>query len=308
MNIIFSRKGFDSQYGGMPSPILPDGRLVPLPIPSSRDTFTLAAINIPEVDIDKLVAQLSNGTHTANSLVHLDPDLNRDPSSRKPGWRPALGQTGSAQSHLSAEGVGKGDLFLFFGWFRRVEYQNGTWRYIRSAPHLHVIFGWLEVSDVLPIVRERSRCIRQYPWIVDHPHVSNPAYYTDPRNTLYVARPTSRLTKLSEFGGGRFNAHDARLTLTKPGSSRSIWSLPKWVMPTNQRAPLTYHRNPTLWRRDGEMVTLKTAPKGQEFVLHAGDYPEASIWLAHLFEDHFPLSSPRGQIPGNALEDVRRMG
>lgn len=38
MKVILSRKGFDSQYGGMPSPILPDGTLLSLPIPSKEDT------------------------------------------------------------------------------------------------------------------------------------------------------------------------------------------------------------------------------------------------------------------------------
>jgi len=37
MKVILSRKGFDSQYGGMPSPILPDGTLLSLPIPSKTD-------------------------------------------------------------------------------------------------------------------------------------------------------------------------------------------------------------------------------------------------------------------------------
>jgi len=33
VKIILSRKGFDSAAGGVPSPILPDGSLVSLPIP-----------------------------------------------------------------------------------------------------------------------------------------------------------------------------------------------------------------------------------------------------------------------------------
>ena len=37
MKVILSRKGFDSCYGGHPSPILPDGRMISLPIPSSED-------------------------------------------------------------------------------------------------------------------------------------------------------------------------------------------------------------------------------------------------------------------------------
>ena len=40
MKVILSRKGFDSQYGGMPSPILPDGTLLSLPIPSKTDMET----------------------------------------------------------------------------------------------------------------------------------------------------------------------------------------------------------------------------------------------------------------------------
>ena len=37
MKIILSRKGFDSKFGGMASPILPDGTLLSLPIPSNDD-------------------------------------------------------------------------------------------------------------------------------------------------------------------------------------------------------------------------------------------------------------------------------
>ena len=33
MKIILSRKGFDAEYGGQPSPILPDGTLLSMPIP-----------------------------------------------------------------------------------------------------------------------------------------------------------------------------------------------------------------------------------------------------------------------------------
>jgi len=37
MKIILSRKGFDSSYGGYPSPILPDKTLLSLPIPYLRN-------------------------------------------------------------------------------------------------------------------------------------------------------------------------------------------------------------------------------------------------------------------------------
>ena len=37
MKIILSRKGFDSGSGGYPNPIMPNGTLLPLPIPSKND-------------------------------------------------------------------------------------------------------------------------------------------------------------------------------------------------------------------------------------------------------------------------------
>ena len=40
MKIILSRKGFDSQYGKIKSPILENGTLLSLPIPQENDTKT----------------------------------------------------------------------------------------------------------------------------------------------------------------------------------------------------------------------------------------------------------------------------
>src|SRR5947207_4995331 len=131
MKLILSRKGFDSGYGRMPSPILPDGRLVSLPIPSKSDRFTLADINVSNLDLDQLLSDLSQGAHSPRTIIHLDPDLDRAAVSRLPGWRPALGQSGAAQSHLRDKEIGVGDLFLFFGWFRQVENHAGAWRYVR---------------------------------------------------------------------------------------------------------------------------------------------------------------------------------
>jgi hypothetical protein len=90
MKLVLSRKGFDSGYGGIPSPILPDGRLVALPIPTQHDRYTLADISIPDLDTGKLLSDLSKGAHTLRTLIHLDPDLDRAPASQLPGWRPAL--------------------------------------------------------------------------------------------------------------------------------------------------------------------------------------------------------------------------
>ena len=98
-----------------------------------------------------LLAGLSRQQHAINDRVHLDPDIDRSADNRLPGWRPSLGQTGAAQTHLDGQGVGPGDVFLFFGWFREVEAVSRNWRYVPRAPDLHVMFGWLEVGAVIPV-------------------------------------------------------------------------------------------------------------------------------------------------------------
>lgn len=39
MKIILSRKGFDSGNGGFPSPKMPDGTLLTMPIPERRNIY-----------------------------------------------------------------------------------------------------------------------------------------------------------------------------------------------------------------------------------------------------------------------------
>ncbi len=279
--VVLSRKGFDSGYGGMPSPILPDGRLVALPIPASHDHFTMADLHLEGIDLGALLGDLSKGRHSLSSPIHLDPDLDRSADRRLAGWRPSLGQTGGAQSHLHDSGVGSGDVFLFFGWFRQAERYEGRWRYERSAPNLHVLFGWLEVDEVLPIVTDRQRCLERHPWIADHPHVANPTHYTDPRNTLYIASHASRIVP-HHVGGGGFVAFRSELQLTMPGRTRSVWRLPSWMLPTPGTRPLSFHGDIGRWSRDDDGCVLRSVAKGQEFVLDVEHYPQAVPWLDSL--------------------------
>lgn len=282
MKVIFSRKGFDSSYGKMASPILPAGQLVPLPIPNSKDQFQFRDINIDNIDVGHLLKDLSDGAWTLNSRIHLDPDLARPMAKRLKGWRPALGQSGAAQSHLSNQGVGPGDVFLFFGWFRQAEFHKGHWRYTPKAPDLHVLFGWLEVADVISVVTAREQSLAKYPWIADHPHVANPVHYDSDLNTLYVAAEQSRFVSDSDFGAGRFKSYSDSLNLTQPCQSRSVWNLPPWFLPSRDRPPLTYHENLTRWTAGDEHVQLKSVAKGQEFVIDGNSYPELEGWLKQL--------------------------
>jgi len=286
VQMILSRKGFDSGYGGIPSPILPDGRLMSLPIPATHDVCTFSDLNMPGVDVGHIIADLSRHKYSMNTTIHLDPDLDRAPTSRFRGWRPALGQTGNAQSHLRDMGVGRGDVFIFFGWFRQIEYVSGVWRFAKNAPHLHVMFGWIEIEEVLPIVEHRDGCLSVHPWIANHPHLVSPDHYSDPRNTLYVASAKSRFNPNCPYGGGRFKQYSNELRLTQVDCSRSVWSLPAWFLPREGLAPLSYHPRSDQWINAGDRVTLRSAAKGQEFVLDGAHYPEVEGWVGDIVRNH----------------------
>jgi hypothetical protein len=141
------------------------------------------------------------------------------------------------------------------------------------------------VAEVLAVVQQRDRCLSRFPWIANHAHVADPDNYFDPRNTLYVGEKCSRLSSRAAFGGGRFPKYDERLRLTKPGSTRSIWRLPPWFLPREGRRPLSYHPRADQWQRSDGWATLRSAAKGQEFILHGDDYPEAEGWAADLIRN-----------------------
>lgn len=284
MKLILSRKGFDSQSGGIASPIL-DGRLVSLPIPDKNDQGTMA--DIPHLgDQGPTILEHLGGFH-ADQKFHIDPDLERSPERRIPGWRASLGQTHASQGHLRAQGVGVGDVFLFFGWFRRIELHLGKWRYVPGAPDLHVLFGWLEVGMVLTLGETRQTCLEREPWIADHPHVAGKHYDNDASNTLYVAAARSRwLDEGSAQGGGRFPCYHDDLRLTVPGSNRSRWSLPHWFMAEANDPTLSYHTNAKRWARDGDRVQLQSVGRGQEFVMDLAQIPESEPWLSELIRRH----------------------
>ncbi|XUW93631.1 hypothetical protein OH764_36400 (plasmid) [Burkholderia sp. M6-3] len=279
MKIIFSRKGFDSQYGRVPSPILPDGSLQTFPIPS-RYGRPLGDIQCPLGPLHHLAGDLTDGAITARTSVHLDPDLTEGSAARLSGWRASLGQVGSAQKHLAKQGVGPGDVFLFFGWFRKTENVAGRWRYVPGAPNVHALFGWLQIGEVHRV--GASECP---PWLADHPHVQ----YADRigvDNTIYVA--DDRLAGLRQRApaAGTFRNWGAGLQLTAPGSSRSIWRVPRWLLRNPDEPALSYHRDPARWRVEDDWAIVQTVGKGQEFVIDVGDCKEASQWLQGLVLRH----------------------
>lgn len=263
MKVIFSRKGFDSGYGGQPSPILQDGTMLSLPIPSPGDKVLYSSLIYKDgITYDEIIHRLARYPQIdACPECHLDPDIRKETIERSAGWRPAFGQIDAAQSHLSNQGVGVGDLFLFFGWFRQVERIRHIYRYTGAS--FHAIFGYMQVGEIIT----RKEDVPD--WLKDHPHACSEERWKR-NNALYIG--ADRLSfNPSLPGAGPLSFHED-LILTRPGASRSVWGLPDFF----RDIPITYNAN--AWKEDG----FHSAAKGQEFVFTADE--RVMDWLSGIIK------------------------
>jgi len=268
VKLVLSRKGFDSKAGGGPSPILPDGRMLSLPIPepSYKEGAGIpysslrASASFSFLDI---IRQLGYRKPDEVRGAHLDPDLNGDVLDRMPGWRPMFGQVDTAESHLENEGVGVGDMFLFFGLFRRTERRlDGSLRWVPGSQAVQALFGYLQIGGIVKVDRTTGG---RMPWALDHPHLRD---VDRRRNTLYVAADTLTSLDRSVPGGGTFQ-WSSRVCLSSRGETASVWTLPSCFGPPNRRR-LTYHTDPTRWRLNGDGTwRVQAVARGQEFVIEA---------------------------------------
>lgn len=271
VRLILSRKGFDSGAGGCPSPVFPDGSLLSLPIPDPRSPVRYRDLTWRDRNLGEMVETLTRGRVRRDHRAHLDPDLRRGALRRPRGWRPCLGQVGAAQGHLVRRGVTAGDLFLFFGLFRRVDECLAF-----VGPRFHAIWGWMQVGEVVgvdAVVRGGAR----WRWAADHSHLH---FGVAPSNTLYVAAPRLRLQGLVRRtpGAGTFGRLGDALVLTaRDGAGVTDWALPLGFLPRG-REPLSYHGRAQRWSRRGGMARLRAVAKGQEFVIDLDEYPELEEW------------------------------
>ena len=283
VRVILSRKGFDSSNGGCPSPIFPDGRLLSLPIPDKTSDIRYDVLEWHGINLGKLASDLTGNPKRRSHFAHLDPDIERQSLPRANRWRPLFGQTGSPQGHLRNLGVQIGDLFLFFGLFRRVEELHGVWRYVKHSPKLHVLWGWLQIGEIHAV---DSLAPEALPWARYHPHFRGDR---DANNTLYVAADELRLKddRVSVNGAGLFQHIEDDVVLTAPHSKKvTLWQLPSAFYPSEGKVPLSFHHDLDQWQLiSRDYCTLQTVSRGQEFVLNTTHYPDVVDWVASLFRD-----------------------
>jgi len=262
MKFILSRKGFDSEYGGYASPIFPDGTMLSLPIPH-KDRIRFSDINLGYGNYENccemmqdLMLVIKHGTEKItvdkDTTCHLDPDINPVSLMRQPGWRALFGQIDSAQTHLENKRVGKNDVFLFFGTFRKTVSSDGKLQFNKTDKEKHVIFGYLQIDKIIRMDSDA----RPEDWMMYHPHTEIKRRLKD-NNTLYVARKT--LSWNSSLPGASVFKYDNSLVLTKDGMSKSKWCLDPSLF---EVVKISYHTQKS-WK-DGY---FQSAAKGQEFVI-----------------------------------------
>ena len=197
---------------------------------------------------------------------HLDPDIYKDITPRAKDWRGVFGQVNGPQTHLENQGVKEGDLFLFFGWFRKtVNNENGYCYDKTDKDGRHVLFGYLQIGEIMhPELNGKD-----YPWIGNHPHLNKDNYSNLCKNTLYLAADNCSLApKLPGYGVFDFSRN---LILSKEGETKSKWALPEFFRETHISGQ---EKEP--WK-DGY---FQAAGIGQEFVLEAT--PKIEEWARQI--------------------------
>lgn len=269
MKIILSRKGFDSSAGGQPSPILPDGTLLSLPIPDTvRTADTYSSISWKGKSYYEIIEELKPRTKIQkDDYCHLDPDLRENVKSRPNGWTPAFGQMGAALSALRNNSVGIGDLFLFFGWFKETEYTKGKLRYKKGAPNIHVIFGYLQVGNIY----EKEELVPNT--LIEHPHMQESYDENWEKHNNIIITPSKNLSFMPDKKGADVLNFRKDRVLTNEGFSRGRWNLPDCF----KDVKIAYNPNP--WK-DGY---FQSAGRGQEFIMNST--PQIIDWAKNIIKD-----------------------
>lgn len=290
MHVILSRKGFDSSYGGSPSIILPNNKMISFPIPVESPEIGTASSDIKFENINltleeifknlKLENKIRIGKtrkNSANLSYHLDPEIQNITALRNNKYG-TLGQRDAALGHIlnvlnKAKALKKSDfekaaggtsfpvdiLFLFFGRFVKV---NGAWT--ATGNQFHSVWGYLHATKLFKISTSHNSISQKYEQLKNHPHYKNAQNYAS-LNGIFVGE---------KYGTLNFT-DNLLLTDTKKGSCISDWN----IKPLGFINSMTYNAKAMATAKASGNSSFRVAAKGQEFVVTDFDKTKMDDWL-----------------------------
>ena len=263
-NLVISRKGFDATAGGRASPIFANGDIFSVPIPQKKQSPSrYRELQFNDMSGREILNFIGAKSISDDDFYHNDPLLS--------GQKGIFGQAGGSQGELENFGVGRGDLFLFFGWFKQ---------YHKRGPDVHHLFGWLQIEKIIKGNNEILNFLSKN--VLSHPHgTKDITQYKN--NTIYIA---SRNLTFSENvkdlkGHGRFKKTAEELILTEKGKTRSKWRFPQEYFSDTKNL----FRNRLKWK-DEKNCLLDCIGIGQEFILNAEDNPSVVDWASYLLRTY----------------------
>ncbi len=263
-NLVISRKGFDATSGGRASPIFANGDIFSVPIPQKKQSPSrYRELQFNDISGREILNFIGAKSISDDDFFHNDPQLS--------GQKGIFGQAGGSQGELENFGVGRGDLFLFFGWFKR---------YHQRGPDLHHLFGWLQIEKIIKGNSEITNFLSENE--LSHPH-STTDITQFKNNTIYIA--SKNLTFSDSVrditGHGLFKKTAESLVLTEKGNTRSRWKFPKKYFTDTKNL----FRNRLKWK-DEEKCLVNCSGVGQEYILNAQDNPSVVKWASYLLNTY----------------------
>lgn len=290
MHIILSRKGFDSSYGGSPSIILPNNKMISFPIPVEAPEIGTASSDIKFENINLTLEEIfqkrgiNNKIHIKKTIknstdfsYHLDPEIQNITALRNNKYG-TLGQRDAALGHIlnklnKAKALMKSDferatggtsfpvdiLFLFFGRFIKVD---GKWA--TTGDQFHSVWGYLHATKLFRISTSNNSISQGYEQLKDHPHYKNAQNYAS-LNGIFVGE---------KYGTLNFT-DNLLLTDTKKGSCISDWN----IKPLGFINSMTYNAKAMATAKALGNSSFRVAAKGQEFVVTDFDKTKMDDWL-----------------------------
>jgi hypothetical protein len=274
---------------------MPDGTLLSLPIPtngcgndSKYDDLTYKGIKYSE-----LLNQIN--PKEKYNYCHVDPDIREGIRTVPSDWQPAFGQKDQAQGYLNNSGVETGDIFLFFGNYRRVKLVNGRYRFVRKSNDfyyhspLQIIYGYLQIGRIIRSLEE----IKRFHW---HPHSA----FTDSSNTLYI--PTNRLSLIPSMKGyGTLSYREDRV-LTMKDHPKATWNPLPFLFPE-----YVHGNRKNSAKKDG----LYYAGQWQELVFDGSE--DLLKWVKTILRESksttgiYSVAAPCGVEADEDLQDVEEL-